>query len=218
MHVPGTIDSHVHFWDPGRLDYSWLAGEPDLSRRFTPDDLDTGGVALEGLVFVQADCRAEQAAEAGLRINARTVSDAEYWTPISSGDFQLALYGLTQSLVADPFSNYDQYFSGQSTAPVGEDPVSGQNYARYQNADVDAAVAVAAGTLDETIKKDAYAKIQAQIAEDLPYIPVVLNASQAFFNVDRFTGWPTEGDLYANPLPYLSAASAIVLTHLKPAE
>ena len=160
----------------------------------------------------------EQAAEAGLRINARTVSDAEYWTPISSGDFQLALYGLTQSLVADPFSNYDQYFSGQSTAPVGEDPVSGQNYARYQNADVDAAVAVAAGTLDETIKKDAYAKIQAQIAEDLPYIPVVLNASQAFFNVDRFTGWPTEGDLYANPLPYLSAASAIVLTHLKPAE
>lgn len=63
MHVPGTIDSHVHFWDPGRLDYSWLAGEPDLSRRFTPDDLDTGGVALEGLVFVQADCRAEQAAE-----------------------------------------------------------------------------------------------------------------------------------------------------------
>lgn len=160
----------------------------------------------------------EQAAEAGLRVNARTVSDAEYWTPISSGDFQMALYGLTQSLVADPFSNYDQYFAGKSTAKVGEDPTSGQNYARYQNADVDAAVEVAAGTLDEAVKKEAYATIQAQIAQDLPYIPVVLNASQAFFNVDRFTGWPTDGDLYANPLPYLSAASAVVLTHLKPAK
>lgn len=160
----------------------------------------------------------EQAAEAGLRINARTVSDAEYWTPISSGDFQMALYGLTQSLVADPFSNYDQYFAGKSTAKVGEDPVSGQNYARYQNDDVDAAVAIAAGTLDEAVKKDAYATIQTQIAQDLPYIPVVLNASQAFFNVEKFTGWPTDSDLYANPLPYLSAASAVVLTHLKPAE
>ncbi len=160
----------------------------------------------------------EQAADAGLRVNYRTVSDAEYWTPISSGDFQMALYGLTQSLVADPFSNYSQYFASKSTAKVGEDPVSGQNYARYQNADVDAAVQTAAGTLDEATKKQAYATIQAQIAQDLPYIPVVLNASQAFFNVDRFTGWPSEDDLYANPLPYLSAASAIVLTHLKPAK
>lgn len=44
-----------------------------------------------------------QAAEAGIRVNARTVSEAEYWTPISTGDFQLALYGITQSLVADPY-------------------------------------------------------------------------------------------------------------------
>ena len=56
----------------------------------------------------------EEAAKAGLRINARTVSDAEYWTPISNGDFQMALYGLTQSLVADPYTNYDQYFYGKS--------------------------------------------------------------------------------------------------------
>lgn len=160
----------------------------------------------------------EQAAEAGIRINNRTVSDAEYWTPISNGDFQMALYGLTQSLVADPYSNYDQYFAGKSTASVGEEPVSGQNYARYQDAAVDAAVGAAAGTADETVKKEAYATIQAQIAQDLPYIPVVLNASQAFFNVERFSGWPSEGDLYANPLPYLSTASAVVLANLKPVE
>lgn len=158
----------------------------------------------------------EQAAEAGLRINARTVSDAEYWTPIGNGDFQMALYGLTQSLVADPFSNYDQYLLGESTAPVGESPVSGQNYARYSNPDVDAAINEAGATLDEATKLAAYTTIQAQIAEDLPYIPVVLNASQAFFNVEKFSGWPSESDLYANPLPYLSVASAIVLANLEP--
>ncbi|WP_300267112.1 ABC transporter substrate-binding protein [Microbacterium sp.] len=158
----------------------------------------------------------EQAEEAGIRIDARTVSDAEYWTPVTNGDFQLALYGLTQSLVADPYSNYSQYFATDATANVGEAPVKGQNYSRYSNPVIDEAVEAAGATQDAAIKKDAYASIQAEIARDLPYIPVVLNASQAFYNVKDFTGWPSESDLYAAPLPYLSTASAIVLANLKP--
>ncbi len=160
----------------------------------------------------------EEAAKAGIRINARTVSEAEYWTPISNGDFQLAMYGLTQSLVPDPFSNYDQYFTTLSTAQVGEEPTKGQNYSRYSNPVVDEAVKAAGATQDEAVKQAAYASVQAEIARDLPYIPVVLNASQSFFNVKDFTGWPSESDMYAAPLPYLSTASAIVLAHLKPAK
>ncbi|RLP77949.1 ABC transporter substrate-binding protein [Mycetocola tolaasinivorans] len=160
----------------------------------------------------------EQAAKAGIRINNRTVSEAEYWTPLANGNFQMALYGVTQSLVADPYSTYERYFSTPATAKVGSEPTKGQNYARYTNDIVDAAVKTASATEDEGIKKEAYAKIQTEIARDLPYIPVVLNASQAFFNTKDFTGWPSEKDLYAAPLPYLSTASAIVLTHLKPAK
>lgn len=160
----------------------------------------------------------EEAAEAGIRINARTVSDAEYWTPIQSGDFQMALYGLTQSLVADPYSNYHEYFAGTSTAKVGETPLVGQNYSRYANPVVDAAVVAAGATQDVATKQQAYATIQAEIARDLPYIPVVLNASQSFFNTEKFSGWPSEDDLYAMPLPYVSVANAVVLTHLTPAK
>ena len=160
----------------------------------------------------------EQAAEAGIRINARTVSDAEYWTPIQSGDFQMALFGLTQSLVADPYSNYHEYFAGPSTVKVGESPLDGQNYSRYSNPAVDAAVLAAGATQDVATKQAAYATIQAEIARDLPYIPVVLNASQSFFNTEKFSGWPSEGDLYAAPLPYLAVANAVVLSHLTPAK
>jgi peptide/nickel transport system substrate-binding protein len=159
---------------------------------------------------------AEEAGKAGIKVTARTVSEAEYWTPVTNGDFQLAMYGLTQSLVADPFSNYDQYFYGKSTAKVGDAPTRGQNYSRYANPVVDAAVEAAGATNDAAAKKAEYAKIQAQISKDLPYIPVVLNASQAFFNTRGFTGWPTDDNLYADPLPYLSVAPAIVLLHLKP--
>ena len=157
-----------------------------------------------------------QAAEAGIRVNARTVSEAEYWTPISTGEFQLALYGLTQSLVADPYSNYDQYFTTTASAKVGEEPTKGQNYSRYTNPVVDEAVKKAGATQDEATKQQAYAAIQTEIARDLPYIPVVLNASQSFFNTADFTGWPSESDMYAAPLPYLSTASAVILTHLSP--
>ena len=159
---------------------------------------------------------AEEAGKAGIKITARTVSEAEYWTPVTNGDFQLAMYGLTQSIVADPFSNYDQYFFGKSTAQVGDAPTRGQNYSRYSNPVVDAAVEAAGATNDAAVKKAEYAKIQAQIANDLPYIPVVLNASQAFYNTKDFTGWPTDTDLYADPLPYLSVAPALILLNLKP--
>jgi peptide/nickel transport system substrate-binding protein len=159
----------------------------------------------------------EQAAEAGIKITTRTVSDAEYWTPLATGEFQTALYGLTASLEADPYSTYQQYFWSTSTAPVKEEAANGgQNYARYSNPNVDVAVVAAGATSDAAVKQRAYATIQGEIARDLPYIPVVLNASQSFFNTKDFTGWPSADDLYAMPLPYSSVASGIVLAHLAP--
>ncbi len=62
--VHGVLDSHVHFWDPHRLHYPWLAAEPALNRTFGPADLaaarrsDGGGVLV-----VEAD-RAPEEAEA----------------------------------------------------------------------------------------------------------------------------------------------------------
>ena len=63
---PALVDSHVHFWDRGRLHYEWLAGgSTALQRDFLPEDLVPELVALTrvspaGLVFVQADCLPEQ--------------------------------------------------------------------------------------------------------------------------------------------------------------
>jgi L-fuconolactonase len=54
------IDAHIHFWDPERLHYEWLADIPSLQRRFTPDSLPRSRHAVAGWVFVQADCRADE--------------------------------------------------------------------------------------------------------------------------------------------------------------
>jgi L-fuconolactonase len=54
------VDSHVHFWDPQARRYAWLDGQPSLRRRFGPEDYGGGG-RVAALIFVQADCRDDEA-------------------------------------------------------------------------------------------------------------------------------------------------------------
>ncbi|WP_082566700.1 amidohydrolase family protein [Arthrobacter sp. Soil764] len=54
-----SVDSHVHVWDPAVLSYDWLTGVPGLNRAFLPHQLPH--MPGTRAVFVQADCRDDQA-------------------------------------------------------------------------------------------------------------------------------------------------------------
>jgi L-fuconolactonase len=62
MHSLPVIDSHIHFWDPGQLNYPWLEDVPALNRAFLPAHLAQAAAAvnLQKIVFVQADCVPEE--------------------------------------------------------------------------------------------------------------------------------------------------------------
>jgi L-fuconolactonase len=51
------IDSHVHIYDPGAVDYGWMSSVPKLNHPHMPQDYDrlTQGVAVEAMVFVEVD-------------------------------------------------------------------------------------------------------------------------------------------------------------------
>ncbi|MCM3779395.1 ABC transporter substrate-binding protein [Microbacterium hydrocarbonoxydans] len=165
---------------------------------------------------------AEQAEAAGIKINASTVQWQEFSDSRQSGDFQLIVGGMIGTSVADPFQIYRDWFGGTtvgSTGPVGEEVPTGRwNFSRYNNPVVDQAVQSAISTNDEATKKQLYGTIQTEIVRDLPYIPLVINATQTFYNTKDYTGWPTEDDLYAFPPSWGSIAAGYVLTHLQPAE
>lgn len=57
-----VIDAHVHFWDPERLEYSWLSQFPPLARAWLPLDYAAAnhGTGVAGVVFVEANCRPDQ--------------------------------------------------------------------------------------------------------------------------------------------------------------
>jgi L-fuconolactonase len=56
------VDSHVHFWHPDTLRYTWLDDVATLNRPFLPADYSAAAAAhhVESIVFVQADCVPEQ--------------------------------------------------------------------------------------------------------------------------------------------------------------
>jgi L-fuconolactonase len=57
-----VLDAHVHFWDPTRLEYSWLDELPALRRPFLPGDYERAmnDVPVEGLIFVEANTRVDR--------------------------------------------------------------------------------------------------------------------------------------------------------------
>jgi peptide/nickel transport system substrate-binding protein len=52
------------------------------------------------------------------------------------------------------------------------------------------------------VKQAAYKTIQDQIVKDMPYVPVYVNSALAEYNNSRATGWPTQSNQYAFPLPW----------------
>jgi len=59
--MPALLDAHLHLWDPSERHHDWLDEAPPLRRRFGPEDVDPGSYELAGAIFVQADCRDEEA-------------------------------------------------------------------------------------------------------------------------------------------------------------
>jgi L-fuconolactonase len=55
------LDAHAHFWDPHARRHAWLDEHPSLQRRFGPEDYDPGRHDVHGTIFVEADCREDDA-------------------------------------------------------------------------------------------------------------------------------------------------------------
>ena len=55
MKIP-LVDSHVHLWQPGGLEYPWLTSVPALNRSFLPADFAaaTKNTEVRKIIFVEA--------------------------------------------------------------------------------------------------------------------------------------------------------------------
>lgn len=163
------------------------------------------------------DTLVQQFAKVGIELKPSQVSWNEWNQAELTGNYQLALDSIGLGSSTNPYFTYNPKLNSANTVPVGESTSAG-NVGRYSNADVDAAIRAAAITNDVEAQKQAYATIQDRLVEGIPYIPIYVNSLLTEFNNSRFTGWPSEEDLYALPASWKAWDCGIILRKVKPVE
>ncbi|WP_235866077.1 ABC transporter substrate-binding protein [Serinibacter arcticus] len=159
------------------------------------------------------DAITSQARDAGIEI-VQTQSSWNEWTDKKqNGNFELVIDSLGQGPAPDPYYPYQYYFT--TATPVGES--SGNAFSRYSDPEVDAAVEeLQALDFDDPAREALFATIQESIVADMPYIPVMTGGTTSQWNVGKFTGWPTEDDLYAFPAVWSALDAAEIYKALAP--
>jgi peptide/nickel transport system substrate-binding protein len=122
---------------------------------------------------------AQQLAQVGIEIEVRPFEFGTFLTDLKKGNYQLAT--LQTAPIMEP-DFYYPYFNS-SRIPSGKD-LTGQDRARYRNADVDRWTEEGRHELDVAKRKAIYAKLQRQLATDLPVIPLWFEDNIVLTNVD----------------------------------
>ncbi len=162
------------------------------------------------------DTMAQQLKAVGIDVTASQSSWNEWTDKKSKGTYQLAIDSLGQGAASDPYYLYNNFFSSANTAAVGE--AAPVNVSRFSDPAVDDALAVLKATNpeDTATRQAQFDIIQAAIVEAMPYIPILTGGTTSEFNAEKFTGWPTEDDLYAFPAIWASPDNAQVFKALEP--
>ncbi|MDT0344244.1 ABC transporter substrate-binding protein [Streptomyces litchfieldiae] len=163
------------------------------------------------------DTMSEQLKAAGIELTVNQVSFNEMSDSRGRGDYQLLIDSLYPGPVADPYFVYNNFFNSSNTAPVGE--TANPNFARYSNPEVDEAIDAIAqiNPEDAEARQEHYDTIQTALERDMPYIPIMLGGTTSEFNAEKFTGWPTDVNLYAYPAVWQKPDQSQIYMNLEPA-
>lgn len=162
---PPIIDKKGGSWEYAKYDpeaAKKIIDEKGLAGTTIKLSYNSGGGHEDTMSCIQADLTA-----VGLNVEQDTKEWAAYLQGLTDGDFQMGRLGW----IAD-YPTLDNFIfpNFYSTAD--------NNYSRYNNPEVDAAIDDARKIVDEDDRKDAYRKINQMIADDMPIIPIMFYAHQ----------------------------------------
>lgn len=162
---PPIIDKKGGSWEYAKYDpeaAKKIIDEKGLAGTTIKLSYNSGGGHEDVMSCIQADLTA-----VGLNVEQDTKEWAAYLQGLTDGDFQMGRLGW----IAD-YPTLDNFIfpNFYSTAD--------NNYSRYNNPEVDAAIDDARKIVDEDDRKDAYRKINQMVADDMPIIPIMFYAHQ----------------------------------------
>lgn len=172
-------------YDPERAkeiltEAGYAEGEISLSLNYN-----SGGGHEDIMSLIQANLE-----EVGITVTQASTEWATYLTQLSDGDYDLARLGWTADYPIPDNFLYPNFYS-----------TADNNYEKYDNPEVDAAIEAARQITDEEERLEAYRDVCATIGEDIPLIPVM-------FYAHTYVGGDRVQSFYYDPttIPHFASA------------
>ncbi len=131
---------------------------------------------------------------------------AQYSESIQAGTFDAAMGGFGGT--GDPYTDFNNALNSTFATPVNT-PTS-NNFQRFKDPAVDAALATLAAATDEAAQKEATNALQQAMFTKVPVVLMYYGGSWGLFTTTNFKGWPSEADPYTLPTNYNTALLSVV--------
>jgi peptide/nickel transport system substrate-binding protein len=148
----------------------------------------------------------------GIQVTANNVAYSTWQNDLYTGKFQLA-YG-SETGGPSPYYEFRQWLYSANSAPIGT--AAGSNFERYSNPQTDALINQYATTADPAQQHSIVNQLQKVMLSEVPVIPVTESVDWFQYDTGSFSGWPTQGNPYAQPAAYNYPDWGQTMLHLVP--
>jgi peptide/nickel transport system substrate-binding protein len=171
--------------------------------------LDNGGFSdwVAAVQVIQQDLKA-----IGIQVTANNVQNTTYQTDLYSGKYQLG-YG-AETGGPSPYYELRQWLYSANSAPIGT--AAGSNFERYSNSSTDALINQYTATADPSTQHSIVNQLEKVMLTEVPVIPVTEAVDWFQYDTGTFSGWPTQGNPYAQPAAYNYPDWGQTMLHLVP--
>jgi peptide/nickel transport system substrate-binding protein len=148
----------------------------------------------------------------GIQLTPQNLAATTYQTDLYGGKYQLG-YG-AETGGPSPYYELRQWLYSPNSAPIGT--AAGSNFERYSNPQVDALINQYATTADPSTQHSIVNQLEKVMLSEVPVIPVTEAVDWFQYDTGSFSGWPTQGNPYAQPAAYNYPDWGQTMLHLVP--
>ena len=171
--------------------------------------IDNGGFSdwVAAVNVIQQDLKA-----VGIQVTAQNLAATTYQSDLYEGKYQLG-YG-AETGGPSPYYELRQWLYSVNSAPIGT--AAGSNFERYSNSQTDALINQYATTADPAQQHSIVSQLQKVMLSEVPVIPITEAVDWFQYDTGSFSGWPTQGNPYAQPAAYNYPDWGQTMLHLVP--
>jgi peptide/nickel transport system substrate-binding protein len=153
-----------------------------------------------------------QLGAAGIKVDLDLPQFPQYQSSIQAGTFDAAMGGFGGS--GDPYTDFNNALNSGYATPVNTPTAN--NFERFKDATVDAALSSLAAATDPAAQQQATYTLEKVMYDQVPVVLMYYGGSWGLFRSNNFTGWPSKDDPYTLPTNYNNSLLVVAL-HLKKA-